>query len=222
MAEKSKTPVHNFIDLTGERFGRLKVVERVANNKHGQARWKCLCDCGNENIVTTGGLRSGHSKSCGCLTVNRSQERMTTHGKRNHPLYGLWLNIKQRCTNSNRKDYKDYGGRGICVCKRWVDDFSAFYQWAMANEYRKGLTIERIDSDGPYSPKNCIFIPKSEQSKNRRGLRLITFNGATKNMSQWAKEIGIDPMTLKDRFKNGWSIKEALTTPPLKPGHHRK
>jgi len=143
------------------------------------------------------------------------------HGLKKHPLHKVWASMRQRCRNPKDKSYKNYGGRGICICHAW-NEFKPFYMWAVSHGYKRGLTIERIDNNCNYRPSNCTFIPLADQSKNRRGLCFISFNGETKTLSQWARDIGIDRMTLKDRFKFRWSLKDALTTPSLGSGNRRR
>lgn len=151
-------------DLTGKQFGRLTVLQR-SGSKGGNAAWECLCECGNKVIVKRNNLTRGTSKSCGCLERELRVARMTTHGMATTPLYRTWAGIKRRCYNANLKVYKDYGAKGITMCDEWKDDFQAFYDWAMANGYNEGLTIDRINSAGNYEPGNCQWLTRSENSK---------------------------------------------------------
>ena len=139
------------IDLTGQRFGRLTVLERAGTDSRREAVWRCICTCGNEIYVQGHHLRCGNTQSCGCLRVDTA----TTHGESRSRLYHIWFGMKTRCYNPNTKDFKNYGGRGITVCPEWLYDFPAFQKWAIANGYRDDLTIDRIDNDKGYSPDNC-------------------------------------------------------------------
>ena len=162
---------HNFIDITGKIFGHLTVVKRVDDKVLKSGRripmWLCECDCGNTTCVAGYRLRSGKTKSCGCRKTEALVAYSTKHGKRYERLYGIYCGIKKRCYNTNAANYKNYGGRGIKICKEWLEDFESFYGWSMSHGYNDTLTIDRIDNDGDYEPSNCQWITKSENSKKR-------------------------------------------------------
>lgn len=145
-----------FNDLTGRRFGKLLVIKRLPENVGEKVAWFCQCDCGNTTHSTTDNLRNGKSMSCGCVR--------TKHNGKGTRLYRIYTGMKDRCTNTNSKYWKRYGGRGISICQAWLDDFATFRDWAMANGYAPGLTIDRIDNDGGYCPENCQWLTLLENA----------------------------------------------------------
>jgi len=200
-----------FRDLTGQKFGRFTAIETAGKTKNGQYKWSCECDCGETVVVQGGNLTSGASRSCGCLQRELTSKRSKTHGLRHHPLYMVHHMIKARCYNKRNKDYKHYGARGIEMCPEWKEDFQTFYDWAMANGYEEGLTVDRVNNDGPYEPSNCQLIGQAAQKRNTRRSRMLTYKGKTQCMAAWAREAGVHPENLLYRLSNGWSVEEALT-----------
>ena len=202
----------NIINEVGNKHGRLTVLRRAEKNKHNEATWVCECDCGNVIEAIGSHLRSGNTKSCGCIGREKIIERNKTHGLSHFLLYKTWTGMKQRCYNENSKVYKYYGGRGIKVCDRWLNSFENFYE-DMENK-PKGMTIDRIDNDGNYEPGNCRWATKEQQSNNTSSNRLLNFNGRTQTMFLWAKELGLKYSTLRSRLNlYGWSVEKALTIP---------
>ena len=205
------------IDLTGQRFGRLVVLERVTHAKGERVRWWCKCDCGRVTIALSETLRNGDSKSCGCLQKEIVSRCNTKHKKCDEKLYGIWNDIKQRTGNKNNPRYADYGARGITVCAEWQENFLAFRAWALTHGYQEGLSIDRIDNDKGYSPDNCRWATDIQQANNKRNNHVVTYQGKSFTLAEWAKELNISYTALKQRInKLGWSIEQALTTPVRK------
>lgn len=155
------------LDLTGQTFGRWTVLARGPKGSRNQRRrWTCRCECGVEREVQTSNLTGSLSTSCGCARADGVRQACATHALSDSPLHRLWRNIRKRCNTPTCKSYPNYGGRGIQMCAEW-NDFACFLS-DMGPTYQPGLTIERVDNNGNYEPHNCIWIPKSQQSKNRR------------------------------------------------------
>ena len=179
--------------------------------------WKCRCECGTEKDVYQKHILSGASTSCGCYNAEDSSKRMkennpavVKHGMWQSRLYGIWCGMKNRCENKNGTKYNCYGGRGISVCDEWKD-FNAFKDWALSNGYDDTLTLDRIDYNGNYEPANCRFITIQKQQYNKRTNHLITYNGKTQTLTEWADERGIKRNTLDARInRSRWDIGRAL------------
>lgn len=148
-------------NLSGEKFGKWSVL-RQGKDRGKTTLWFCRCECGNEQEVYTAHLLSGRSRGC----VNCNKEK---HGKYGKPPYYTWRAMKKRCYNLLDKDYRYYGEKGIKVCHEWKDSFKNFYNWAMKSGYKEGLTIDRIDSKGDYTPENCRWVTFSQNTHNRWG-----------------------------------------------------
>ena len=202
------------LDVSGERYGRLVAICRIDGNS--LSMWRCKCDCGREVVVQLSSLRTGNTRSCGCLFIEMATSRVKKHGLacvdgKKTRLFGIWMRMRQRCRDANSWDYKNYGGRGISVCDAWAD-FPAFHEWSMQNGYDDKKSIERIDNNGSYSPENCKWIPVSEQARNTRRTRNIIHNGSKKTLQQWSDSTGMSPSLITYRIKR-WGVDKALSTP---------
>jgi hypothetical protein len=202
------------IDLTGQKFNRLLVVERVKTNKSKNSKWLCKCECGEYTTVLACHLKSGHTKSCGCAKIEAIKKANTKHGLRNTKLHSVWNSMKQRCLNENNIQYIDYGERGITICEEWKNDFELFYNWSISNGYEEGLSIDRINNDKGYYPDNCRWTNELVQANNTRSNHYLTFGSETKTIAEWGRELNLPAKIISDRItKQGWSIEKALTTP---------
>lgn len=202
-----------FQDLRGKRFGRLVALEPCGRDKQGYVIWRCKCDCGNIKEASTKNLGNG-TASCGCYSKELHSAMLKTHGGAKSRLYRMYRTMFGRCTNPNAHEYENYGGRGITVCDEW-SDFAPFREWALANGYdenakRGQCTLDRIDPNKGYSPDNCRFVNMKTQQRNRRNNVLITYNGETHCMSEWAEKAGVRYGTFLKRIYAGWSMDRAL------------
>ena len=199
-------------DITGRVVGRLTVTKYAGLNHIGKAQWLCRCACGTEKVLPSHGLCNGSTRSCGCLQPEVVGSLRRTHGMYQSPVYKVWSAMIQRCVNPNNAGYEGYGERSISVCERWKS-FEAFYA-DMGPRPSSDHSIERIDNDAGYSPDNCRWDTRKAQARNRRTSRLLTFNGRTQCIADWADEVGMNPATLRNRIARcGWTVERALTEP---------
>lgn len=189
------------VDLTGQRFGRLTVLEFVPTE--GKTEWLCKCDCGKTVTVKGTHLIDGSTKSCGCFMAEKASMLHKKHGNTNTRLFGIWQRMKQRCYNPNADRYDLYGGRSIKVCPEWLNSFVAFRDWALSNGYNDTLSIDRIDVNGNYEPNNCRWVNMKTQCRNRRSNTFIEYQGEKITLAEAAERTGIGSATLQARYKKG-------------------
>lgn len=198
----------------GTRFGRLIILHQTEAGKH--PTWMCRCDCGTEKEILFESMQSGKTQSCGCLNIEKIKERMTKHGEnrvgQRTPEYDAWAHIKTRTTNKNYREFHLYGGRGITMAKRWLNCFENFLE-DMGRRPSKDHSIDRIDNNKGYTPKNCRWATEVEQQNNRRDNVLMTFKGETMSVSAWGRKLGIIPSVLFARIKRWGKIDRVLTQP---------
>jgi len=201
----------NFIDLTGQKFGRLTVVERVDNANDGHARWLCECVCGKRVIIPGYCLTNHNTKSCGCLHREITRQINYSHGHSGDDkskTYATWRSMNRRCNNKNQKCYKNYGGRGIKVCEKWKK-FEGFLQ--DMGEKPNGMTLDRVDNNGDYCKENCRWITNKEQQRNTRRSILVTINNIAKPLPEWCEIYQKPYKTVWARvYKYNWTPEEAL------------
>lgn len=202
-------------DLTGMVFGRLTVLREAGKKKSGVYLWECECSCENHTHVFIDGasLKSGNTKSCGCIHREHLSERNknnATHQISNKNIFRVWEGMKDRCYNPNNKKYVDYGGRGIKICDEWLV-YQNFESWAINTGYEKGLTIERIDFNKEYCPENCKWATWKEQQNNKRNNKYLEYKGRKQTLAQWCEELDLNYSRTKARINAcGWSVEEAF------------
>ena len=215
-----------FCDLTGKQFGKLTDIRLAGKTSRGVLKWECLCSCGKRTTVCGSSLKNGDTKSCGCYNREVSTKRIVdlqkakgSDGRSKTRLYRVWIGMRNRCNNPKNYSYANYGGRGIRVCSEWEKSYDTFYSWAILNGYHEGLSIDRRDNDGDYSPENCQWVTWKEQHRNQRVSRKVAFCGKSQTLIEWSEETGISHGVLSARLRAGWSIEQALTEPVHK---HKK
>lgn len=189
------------LDLSHEKFGRLTPM-KPSRTVSGKYAWICKCDCGKYITVRTADLRRGHTQSCGCYQA----EQVRTHGLSKTAPYHTWRKMVARCCDETDKDYSNYGARGITVCTDWLD-YSKFYEWALQNGYKRGLTIDRIDNDKGYCPSNCRFITMREQERNKTNNIHVTYDGEEMLLVEFAERHNIPYTTVYWRYKHDRDLK---------------
>lgn len=205
-------------DLTGKTFGRLTVLEEAEKrSSKGYIQWICRCNCENETIVVVPSyrLKSGKTRSCGCLqrdtviSMNKDREKYPENDRETR-LYSIWKGMRARTTYESQSSYKNYGGRGIDICDEWKSDYMSFKDWSLANGYSDTLTIDRINTNDSYHPSNCKWSTRKEQNNNQRSNIVLSFNGETHTASQWAEIMCITKDCIYKRIRRGYPIELIL------------
>lgn len=205
-----KLITEDYINKTYERLTIKEIIYKKQDN-YTEAFFICECKCGNIKTIRAANVKNGHTLSCGCLQKERTSKARKTHGgtHKGDPtrLYILWCGMKQRCYDTNRERYADYGGRGIVVCEEWRNSFEKFREWALANGYdenasRGECTIERKDNDGNYEVSNCCFANAITQGQNRRirSDNSSGYKGVMYRHKKWLARISVN----KERIHLGY------------------
>lgn len=206
--------------MTGLKFGRLLVICRGEYPRRPKiAAWFCRCVCGKAVVVPGPSLRRGLTKSCGCLWKDWSySDRKHGFGRKKarRPEYTAWASMKSRCQCKANKEFPNYGGRGIRVCRQWQKSFAQFFQ-DMGPRPGPRYSLERVKVNGDYEPGNCRWATRPEQARNKRTNHLITANGRTQVMTDWLREVGLDHKAFYARLRAGWTEEMAVTI-PQRPG----
>jgi hypothetical protein len=201
-------------DMIGKKYGLLTVISEITErDKNGFILYNVKCDCGKEKIVLGSSLRRGASRSC-----NKCYLLLGTHGMWKSKEYSIWGSMKDRCYNKNNTRYKNYGGRGIIVCDRWINSFENFFL-DMGNS--NGLSIDRIDVNRNYEPKNCKWSNPKQQANNRTNNTKLTYKNQTMNISEWCEFLKMSTSTFHNRISRGWSIEKIIET-PINKKHKKK
>ena len=211
-----------FKDLIGQTFNRWTIIGTSdKTNKHYDRYWLCQCSCKNKTVreVRELSLTTEKSKSCGCYSSEKTTAMNKERGFRDkYPYYkrikSIYDGMRKRCYDENKDNYDSYGGRGISVCKEWLNEFMIFYEWALNNGYSNELTIDRIENDGNYEPSNCRWATQEEQDYNKRNTVYLEIDGEYKNVLEWEKFSGLSYSVLWQRYNIfGFRTKEEMFKP---------
>lgn len=221
----------NRTNEVGNVYTKLTVIEFAEKTKSGDSRWLCRCECGNTTIVARGELRKGSTLSCGCHRASAGGGHDTTE-------YSSWSSMKQRCYNPNNEYYHRYGDRSIHICQQWRNSFVNFLE-DMGKKPSAEYSVERINNDGNYScghceecvangwTANCKWATTMEQGQNTSKTRFLTYNGETYSLREWARRLGINHSTLRDRIAKGWPPEKVFSSehyfvpPPIKKAKNK-
>lgn len=206
-------------NLTGKTFGKLRVIAEAGRNSRKRVLWDCVCSCGNKKTASSALLINGHVQSCGCKVLEVMKELHKTHGLRYSAEYMVWSGMISRCENSNCERFHNYGGRGIRICERWkrFENFFADMGPRPSNEH----SIDRRNNGGNYTPRNCRWATRLEQSTNRRNNRLLTFREETHCASEWSRQLGIPYRTIMSRIRYGLPVEKILSGSRVVQRNHR-
>lgn len=216
----------------GEKFGRLLVISYKGKNKHHKSLVLTKCDCGNESVKLINSLRSGKTKSCGCLHKETSKSTMKKinhlgrnnrlrHGYSKKPEFYIWRSMKARCLNPKQVSYPRYGGRNIKICDRWIKSFDNFIN-DMGERPSKNHILDRIDFNGDYTKDNCRWVTQYISDRNRSSNKFFTYKGKTLIESDWSKKLGLQRGAIQKRLNKGWTLEAALSTPKLSRKQRKK
>lgn len=213
-------------EIEERRLTIIRAEPYISKSGRKENGYLCRCECGNTKLVRKHDYIKGKVKSCGCLISDfnktkigndywkyrkpRKKKEKTQKDKDRERLRRIWKNMKQRCYNPNFPDYCRYGARGIRICNEWINNFQAFYEWALSHGYTSNLTIDRVNNNGNYEPNNCQWITSSDQNYNKRTNKYLIYNGISKAKTEWAEILGIKPQSLDYRIRKGLSDEEIL------------
>lgn len=219
--------------LIGKKFNRLTIVEDLGTRGSGQRYCRAICECGGEKKTRVTAILNGTASSCGCYRrecdKGFSKRYRTTHGLTKHPLHTVWNNMRNRCYWPNNSLYPDYGAIGVIVCAEWLNSFQPFFDWAMANGWRKGLQLDKdilykkkhgTKTGLMYSPEYCSFVTAIENMRYRRNSKFIEYKNESKPINEWCEILNLNRSTVQGRFNLGWDAAKVFETPFL--GRYKK
>lgn len=207
---RTKPPIKKSVNIADQKFSRLHAIKLHSRDKHNRERWLFKCDCGQEKIIDKSSVKTGKTKSCGCLQLENNKIVGITHNRSKTREFKIWLGIKKRCLDKNHSTHKEYGGRGIIICDKWKDSFENFLV-DMGESPSNFHSIDRINNNGNYESSNCRWATRKEQQNNCRRNRIISYKGDNYTLSNLCDKLGLKYQLVYDRVtKLQWTIEEAV------------
>lgn len=191
-------------EVVGNVYGHITVLADAERKGRNSRFVLCVCKCGTKKEFRMQLLKTGKTKSCGCVSHEMGAEKRRTHGGTGTRLHNIWRSIKRRCYNPNERVYEYYGGKGVVMHDDWLFDFARFRDWSEKNGYSEDLTIDRIDNTGNYEPSNCRWVSMQVQSNNKSNNRMMKINGTTKTVADWSRFTGVNVKTIYNRLYSGY------------------
>lgn len=212
----SDKPIYYEKDFIGMKFNHVTVVSRNKEHKGNGKYYNCICDCGRTFVRRKDSIYNPQNKTCGFCMRER-------HGDTGTRLYEIYQNMKARCYYEHSPHYDNYGGRGITVCKDWLNSYNKFKKWALEHGYEETLTLDRINTNGNYEPSNCRWATRKQQSRNLRNNHLVSYNGIYKPLSEWCEILGINKNSIRKRLvRTNDNLNDALALPKGFQYNHKK
>lgn len=208
------------IDLRGKRFGKLTVIDLAVDIPYKKKKWLCVCDCGEKVIVSGSNLKKG-THQCKKCAIEESRKLKIKHGYTKTKLYYVWYTMKNRCERETSKSYNDYGAKGVYLCEEW-HDAKKFIDWAIANGYKEGLEIDRIDVTDGYKPSNCRWVKRIDNANNKRNNKYIEHDGQVKTLAEWSRYYNVNYKNLSRNINKGYSLEEAVIRERTGDRTHKK
>lgn len=212
MHKNQITALKKYDSLIGKKFNSLEILKLDKVNKSGQYYILCKCNCGKIKSFRADRVLNGISKTCGCQNKNYKYGDHHNLSHKYANLYSMWNTMRHRCKNPQNNKFKDYGKRGISYCSEW-DDFPTFLSWSVSNGYKKGLSLDRIDNNGNYEPKNCRWVTNKEQQRNTRKSHFVVYKNTKKTIAEWCELLELPYKTILYRILHNWGIEKSFETP---------
>lgn len=205
-------------EFIGVKYNRLIITKDIGFDHNQHRKVMAVCDCGVSKEYVLSAIKTGTTKSCGCIKAERGKTWKKTHGLSRHPLHRIWVGIKQRCYNPKNDNYPNYGGLGVIMCDEWLNDFEAFYTWCIQNGWEKGMQIDKdllvnTINGKIYSPEYCSIVTAKKNLSKTRLSKMVVYKDVKKTLMEWSIELGLNYSAVNKRITRGWSAQKAFEVP---------